>query len=57
MKTNERRLAQATLRGTNLCTASSLVTGDQGSGEKVHCVYCGKDHYSASCTRVIEVSG
>ena len=34
MKTNERRLAQATLRGTNLCTASSLLTGDQGSGRR-----------------------
>ena len=57
MKANKRRSTEATPRGTNLGTASSLTTGDQGSGKNTHCVYCGENHYSVSCERVTEASG
>ena len=56
MKTNERRSTEVTPKGANLGTASSLVTRDQGSGNKTHCVYYGEDHYSASCKKVTEIS-
>ena len=57
MKTNERRSTEASQRGLNLGTASSLVTRDQGLGKKKNCVFCGEDHYSASCERISEISG
>ena len=57
MKTDERRSIDASQRGLNLGTASSLVTRDQGLGKKKNCAFCGEDHYSASCERVSEISG
>ena len=57
VKTSERRSIEASQRGLNLGTASSLITRDQGSGKKKNCVFCGEDHYSASCEGVSEISG
>ena len=56
MKTSERRSTEVTPRGANLRTASSLVIRDQGSGRKIRYVYCGEEHYSASCEKVTEIS-
>ena len=57
VKTNERRSTEASQRGLNLGTASSLITRDRGSGKKKNCVFSGEDHYSASCEGVSEISG
>ena len=56
VKTNERRLTEANQRGLALGTASSLVTRDQGLGKKKGCVFCGEEHFSASCEGVSEIS-
>ena len=57
VKVNERKYTDITHKsGTgNIGTASSLTVRDQGAGRR-KCVYCGEDHYSASCERVKDVS-
>lgn len=57
MKANERRSTEPNQRGFNLGTASSLVTRDQGSGKEKNCVFCGENHYSASCEKISEIAG
>jgi len=50
VKINERKYLEVTHKSSaaSVGTASSLTVRDQGPLRK-KCVYCGEDHYSASC--------
>jgi len=56
VKVNERKIADITRKGGgNFGTSASLTVGQQGPGRR-NCVYCGEDHYSASCEKIKDVS-
>ena len=57
VKVNEKKYLDITHKSAagNMGTASSLTVRDHGPGRR-KCVYCGEDHYSASCEKVKDVS-
>ena len=56
IRLSERRVNEGSSnRSYDPPTASTLVTRNQSSNTisgRVHCIYCGETHYSASCTKI-----
>ena len=57
LKVNEMKYLDITHQSAagNMGTASSLTVKDHGPGRR-KCVYCGEDHYLASCEKVKDLS-